>query len=126
MRRPLADGLTLIFQEETHLSQALALLKESGVPVLWIGKPKSGSEVSVDVAEIKNKRCWHIEEALTELFAQVEGQLETIRSIAVRYGGTVFLDLAFDHFETYPSLVFSGENMKKIRALEADIGIDPY
>ena len=60
------------------------------------------------------------------MFSRVDNYLNKIKEITKKYNGKICIDIAFYEYGTYPALLFSGENMKKIHYLEADISIDPY
>ncbi|MBR3956082.1 MAG: hypothetical protein IKJ63_11485 [Clostridia bacterium] len=90
----------------------------------WLPKHRKGSKLTI--AEIYYEKFWDLEDALTHLFQIVDGKLPTIKEINKKYNGKVLLDIAFYQYGTYPSLTLDGQNMEKIRFLEADISIDPY
>ena len=86
-------------------------------------KPKCESLVSLDIAIVKNERFWYLDDALTKMFSKIV-QIEQLKELVSKYKGTFCIDIAFYQNGTYPALEFIGDNMKKIRFLEADISID--
>ena len=52
--------------------------------------------------------------------------LKNISAATARFNGSILIDLSFNHYEKYPSLLFNGEHMKTIHMLGADLSIDPY
>jgi len=73
------------------------------------------------------KEFWHLDDALAELFESLDDcKINLFSQLLDEYSGTAFLDIAFYHYGTYPALGFTGRNMDIIRALKADISIDPY
>lgn len=101
-------------------------LKRIGVYDFKIRIPKYSQKMSHNIAVIKNEEFWYLDEALTKMFQKVEGFLPQLKEIIDEFQAEVVIDVAFYQYGKYPALMFSGDNMKKIRFLEADISIDPY
>lgn len=80
--------------------------------------------VEVIYREVKHYSCWEIDDLLTKLFGLCN--FDIIRSAQKNLAAKVLVDISFVHRETYPALIFEGENMKRIHELQADISIDPY
>lgn len=74
--------------------------------------------------EVRNFCSWDVDELLTALFAQCN--FAVIYSAQKRLGARVLIDISFTHYDKFPALIFCGDNMNQIHALEADISIDPY
>lgn len=119
-------AISLSFNKDIDTFSISNDLKKFGIQNIEIHKPKCEPIVCIDIAIIKNEPFWYLDEALTKMFLQVENRLTNIKEIIEKFHGKVCIDVAFYHYGTYPALKFSGENMKKIRYLEADISIDPY
>ena len=118
--------ISFSFDENVDVDMILNDLKGLGIYDTEVIRPKCFPRVSIGFAEIYYERFWYISEALTKMFSKVEGRLPQLKALLARYNGSAFIDIAFYQYGTYPALDFDGENMKKIRFLEADIGIDPY
>lgn len=74
--------------------------------------------------EVKNLCCWEVNDLLTELFLQCNFEVLTLAQDQL--DARVIVDITFQHYERYPSLLFNGENMARIHMLKADISIDAY
>ena len=118
-------ALSIVFDQSINVDVVLSNLKEFVLSEIKIRRPKYETSVCLDVAIVNNERLWHLDEALTKVFAQIH-QIERMKEFVFEHGGTFYIDIAFYQYGTYPSLEFVGENMKKIRFLEADISIDAY
>lgn len=82
--------------------------------------------IYVSFAEVYYEQYWDIDDALTEMFSKVEPHFSHICSIIDNFKCHSLIDIAVCVYETFPALLFSGKNMKKIHSLNADISIDPY
>lgn len=80
--------------------------------------------IEVRYREVKWFSGWEIDDLLTKLFGLCN--FDIIRSAQKNLAAKVLVDISFVHRETYPALIFEGENMKRIHELQADISIDPY
>jgi len=119
-------AISLFFKRDIDTFSISNGLKQLGIQNIEIHKPKYEPVVRVNIAIIKNEPFWYLDEALTKMFLQVENCLTDVKEIIEKFHGEACIDIAFHHYGTYPALEFSGESMKKIRYLEADISIDPY
>lgn len=68
--------------------------------------------------------AWDIETALKELFGLCD--IKRINEVSNRFGGEIWVIIAFYHYDKYPALIFEGETMETIRELKANISIDAY
>lgn len=84
------------------------------------------NELSYTLAETGNVPSWNLADVLNQLFTLLDGKLNDLKQLVLKYGYSFYVDIAFYQHGTYPALYFSGEAMKKIIFLEADISIDPY
>ncbi len=80
----------------------------------------------VSFARLYYKTFWDIDDALTEMFAKIDPYLPQICEIAEQFHGRFIIDIALCVYGAFPALMFSGENMRKIHSMKADISIDPY
>lgn len=119
-------AISISFEKGIDASFISDRLKQLGIVSFEMHKPKFDSIVCVKIAIIKNEPCWYLDEALAKMFLQVDSCLAEIKEIINKYHGETWIDVAFYQHGTPPALTFSGENMKKIRYLEADISIDAY
>ena len=90
---------------------------------------KKNSESSVKcliVAKTGYLKTWYLDEALAQLFRKIEGILPELADLTQVHGAKALVNIAFWQYGTYPALSITGKNMAHIRALWADIDIDPY
>ena len=120
------DAPTFEYDKDEDAEMAVKEFTSMGVSDIEVVKPQCSSITKISIATVKNKRLWDIDDALTIMFSRVDNYLNTIKEITKKYNGKICIDIAFYEYGTYPALLFSGENMKKIHYLEADISIDPY
>lgn len=120
------SAMTFEYDKDEDAEMAVKEFTSMGVSDIEVVKPQCSSITKISIATVKNKRLWDIDEALTIMFSRVDNYLNTIKEITKKYNGKICIDIAFYEYGTYPALLFSGENMKKIHYLEADISIDPY
>ena len=120
------SAMTFEYNKDEDAEMAVKEFTSMGVSDIKVVKPQCSSITKISIATVKNKRLWDIDEALTIMFSRVDNYLNKIKEITKKYNGKICIDIAFYEYGTYPALLFSGENMKKIHYLEADISIDPY
>lgn len=120
------SAMTFEYDKDEDAEMAVKEFTSMGVSDIEVVKPQCSSITKISIATVKNKRLWDIDDALTIMFSRVDNYLNTIKEITKKYNGKICIDIAFYEYGTYPALLFSGENMKKIHYLEADISIDPY
>ena len=126
-RTPLIFCAIIIFFHNKNIIEARTALSSLPIGEIECRQDKADNELCyVEISRINNERFWELGEALTKMFSYVDDYLTQICKIIYKYNGTVKLDVAFYHYKTFPSLVIEGENMRKIRMLEADISIDAY
>ncbi len=80
----------------------------------------------INFARVYYKQYWDIDDALTEMFSKIDVYIPQICEIINEFQGKAMIDIALCVYETFPALLFSGENMRKIHMMNADISIDPY
>lgn len=80
--------------------------------------------LEVTICKVENIVSWEVSEVLGILFKKCS--IEKVVIAKEEYGGTVFVDISFVHWEKYPVLIFEGSAMQIIHKLQAEIGIDPY
>lgn len=116
------------FPENIEVSPIIDSLKQIGITKMKINKPRYDSAVSISISICDDgyKSFWYLEDALTEMFSHIDSCLFDLCKIIKKFHGEVIIDIAFYQYGTYPALEFCGENMRKIRYLEADISIDAY
>ena len=120
------SAMTFEYDKDEDAEMAVKEFTSMGVSDIEVVKPQCSSITKISIATVKNKRLWDINDALTIMFSRVDNYLNTIKEITKKYNGKICIDIAFYEYGTYPALLFSGENMKKIHYFEADISIDPY
>ena len=120
------SAICISFNEDAAIDLIIEELNTAEIGMIKMRKPKFEASVVLELAIVYYERFWELDEALTKMFGQVAGRLEQLKNIANKYRGKMYIDIAFYQYGTYPALIFCGENMEKIRFLEADISIDPY
>ena len=118
-------AISIIFEQSVNVDEIANSLRKMGISEINVCRPTCESLVSLDIAIVKNERFWHLDSALTKMFSKIV-RIEELKKLASKYKGSFCIDIAFYQHGTYPSLEFIGDNMKKIRFLEADISIDAY
>ena len=118
-------AISIIFEQSVDVDNILFDFKRHGMSEIKVHKPKLESSICLDIAIINNERFWHLDEALTKMFSKIDN-ISQLKSLGDRNGGSFLIDIAFYKCGSYPSLDFTGENMDKIRFLEAEISIDAY
>ena len=119
-------AISLSFGTEINIASIVNELNNCGVYDVKIRRPKNEAKICVDIAAIRNKCFWELNDALSEMFSQVEQCLSDIKDIATKNQGDIYIDIAFYQYGRYPALVINGKNMKNICFLEANISIDPF
>lgn len=119
-------AISVLFERDADIPSITDALSKIGIHDFKICIPKCDPVVCIDIAIIKYEPFWYLDEALTKMFRQVENSISDLKEIIKKFQGKVCIDVAFCKHGTYPALEFSGENMKKIHFLEADISIDPF
>ncbi len=110
--------------ENNNFSRIVKDLKEIGISEIEIQERPDW--ISMTFAVVNNEPFWDIDDALTKMFSQLHVSLDDLKQIVENYQGEIMIDIAFYHYGRYPALEFSGENMKKIHFLEANISVDAY
>ena len=119
-------AITVLFDENMDVVPIVHSLRQIGISKVEIIKPQYDSVICLSIATVDNERFWYLDEALSKMFSQVGGCLSGLKEVVIKSRGEIRIDIAFYQYGTYPALEFSGDNMKKIRFLEADISIAPY
>lgn len=118
-------AISIIFEQSADVDKILSSLREIGISEIKVCKPKCESLVSLDIAIVKKEQFWYLDDALTKMFLKID-RIEQLKKVVREHKGNFCIDIAFYQYGTYPALEFIGENMEKIRYLEADISIDAY
>ena len=119
-------AIVVRLDERINVSLVIHDLQKIGIHNVVTRKPRYDSSVCLSVVLVHNEEFWEINTALDKMFSKINSCLPQFKRIVKKYGGTVYIDVAFYQYGTYPALVFSGKNMEKIHYLEANISIDPY
>lgn len=119
-------AISIMLNENADISALIEKLKQLGIADIKIITPKYEATLSLEIAIVKNEKFWYLDEALTKMFSQIDNCLIQLKKMVDIFEGRICIDIAFYQYGTYPALEFMGENMKKIRFLEADISIDAY
>jgi len=118
-------AISMLFDQDVEVDKIVASLKEMGISEVNVNRPKYELLVSLDIAIVKFERFWYLDDALTKMFSKIN-DIGRLKEIVTEYRGSFCIDIVFYQYGTYPALEFIGDNMKKIRFLEADISIDAY
>ena len=118
-------AISIVFEHNVDIDEILFGLRKIGISEIKVCSPKCESLISVDIAIVKNEKFWYLDDALTKMFSKIV-RIEELKEVVSKYKGNFCIDIAFYQYGTYPALDFVGENMKKIRFLEADISVDAY
>ena len=97
-----------------------------GVNVLEEKISKEHDLVRIVIAREDYSANWYLDEVLASLLSQIKVSLSQVREIAHLHNAGIQIDIALWQYGTFPSLSIAGDNMRKIRELEADIDIDAY
>ena len=119
-------AISIMLNENANIEALIERLNRLDIVDIEITAPKYESIVSLEIAMVRNEKFWYLDEALTKMFNQIDNYLVQLKNLIDIFEGKVCIDIAFYQYGTYPALEFMGENMKKIRFLEADISIDAY
>lgn len=119
-------AICILFDKESETDLFSEALNQIGIHDFKIRFPKYSQRMCYDMAIVNNEEFWYLDEALAKMFQKVDGVLPQLKEFVDEFKGKIFIDIAFYQYGKYPALLFSGDNMKKIRFLEADISIDPY
>ena len=119
-------AISIMLNENANIEALIERLNRLDIVDIEITAPKYESIVSLEIAMVRNEKFWYLDEALTKMFNQIDNYLVQLKNLVDIFEGKVCIDIAFYQYGTYPALEFMGENMKKIRFLEADISIDAY
>lgn len=119
-------SISIMLNENADIGALIEKLKQLGIANIKIITPKYETTIGLEIAIVKNEKFWYLDEALTKMFSQIDNCLVQLKKIIDIFEGKICIDIAFYQYGTYPALEFVGENMKKIRFLEADISIDAY
>ena len=119
-------AISIVLNENTDANELIEKLNQLGIVDVEITTPKFESIISLEIAVVRNEKFWYLDEALTKMFNQIDNYLVQLKKLINDFEGKVCIDIAFYQYGTYPALEFMGDNMKKIRFLEADISIDAY
>lgn len=120
------SAISIVFKKDADVIPIIEELNGIGIPNIAIRTPKIDPVVCLDIAIVKNESFWELNDALSKMFMYVDGNLHGLKEITQKYRGEIWIDMAFYQHGTYPALIISGQNMKKIHFLEANISIDPY
>lgn len=112
--------------KEQYAIPFISALYEIGIDNFKYFPLKRTPFVYFEVAEIKYKPDWCLDDTLKEMFKKADNYLTKLKSLIEIFDGKTLIDISFYEYGTFPALIISGDNMKKIRFLEADISIDPY
>ena len=119
-------AVKLVFDKDINIDAVIEKLNKIGINEFRIKRPKYEKAVCIILDGVKYERLWYLDEALNIMFSHIDDKLIQIRDIVDCFHGEVILDISFWHYESYPALVFSHENINKIHLLNASISIDPY
>ena len=119
-------AISIVLNENADANELIEKLNQLGIVDVEITTPKFESIISLEIAVVRNEKFWYLDEALTKMFNQIDNYLVQLKKLINDFEGKVCIDIAFYQYGTYPALEFMGDNMKKIRFLEADISIDAY
>ena len=120
------SAIDVAFDKSIELSPIIDKLTVLGIDNIQICRPRFEYDVILKFAIVKRECFWYLEEALTKMFSYVDQNIIQLKDVITENNGIVFIDIAFYQYGTYPSLIFDGENMKKIHFLDANISIDAY
>lgn len=119
-------ALSICVDKSVDISFLEKELNDLGIYCQKIHKPRCEPIIGIDVAFIEYEKFWKLDSALSKMFSTIKWSYVQLKDVVNKYGGEIYIDIAFCHYGIYPALVISGDNMKKIRELEANISIDPF
>ena len=91
-----------------------------------IVSPMYFDEDLLKIASVAPTELWYLDDALALLFQQIKNHVCQLKEMLHSLNVVAQLNIAFVQYGTYPALMITGENMRYIRELGADISIDPY
>lgn len=118
-------ALSIVLNRDENIEIIIDEIHKLGILETKIIMPKFENIITIDIAIIQYEKSWYMDEILTKMFSKIDHCLIDLKRIIEKYHGIFCIDIAFSH-DIFPALEFSGENMSKIRFLEADISIDAY
>ncbi len=116
-------AISIILKQTVDVEEISSRLREMGISKIKVCRPKCASSVSLDIAIVEYERFWYLDDALKKMFSKIV-RIDELKELVCEYKGSFFIDIAFYQYGTYPALEIVGDNMRMIRFLEADIGID--
>ena len=119
-------ALSVSAEENESISYIAEKFQQLGISEYEIITPKFDSYANINFAIVRNEKHWYLDDALTKMFSKIDDCLPQLKKIVDDYGAKLCIDIAFYQHGTYPALEFIGDNMSKIRFLEADISIDAF
>ena len=117
-------AISLVFNKTVDVTSVIDELKHLNLFEFKICEPKYEATTCLDIVIVQNEHFWELNDALTKMFSKVAGHLRELKQIATKYQGEVLIDIAIYQHGNYPAIVISGQNMKNIHFLEANISID--
>ena len=119
-------ALSIMLKKDTSVDLFLSKLRDIGIFEYRVYSPKYEDAVYIDIAEIYYDRNWYLDDVLSKMFSHIDGSLAELKKLIDQFAIKLEVDIAFCQYGSYPALEFVGDNMKKIRFLEAEISIDAY
>ncbi len=119
-------ALVLTFNQWVDIELIIHELKKIGIDEAEVRKPRTEPLICLDIAIVKYEQFWELNDALAKMFLAIDDCLRPLKNIIDKYQAETYIDIAFYYYGTYPALSIYGENMEKIRFLEANISIDPF
>lgn len=118
-------ALSIELENNVNFNRIVESLKMIGVHDTKVVIPKSEPLINLDFAIVDYEQFWYLDDALTKMFSKIH-DIKRLKTLVNECCGHFFVDIAFYQYGTYPALEFKGENMSKIRFLNADIIINAY
>lgn len=119
-------AVELAFHNNTDENTIINSLQSMGITEYKVVKPKLSDKIIFKIAIVHYKKSWELNDVLIESFSRIETNLEELVSIVNENNGSVYIDIAFVGYDTYPALYFSNKVLDIIHTLHAEISIDPY
>ncbi|MDE7182768.1 MAG: hypothetical protein K2O41_07095 [Clostridia bacterium] len=116
--------LSVLYAEERCAEMLIKRLSVLGFENLKINKAISYNEFSINLSSNIKQDVWDIDEAISYSFSSVKDKLNELKAIVDETNGRFFVGIIIEKFDVYPTMLFSGENMKVIHFLNADISMD--
>lgn len=113
--------LKLSYAKNSDINTFINKLKGIGIDVLKVYVPKCASEINLGIAIVKYEEFWYLEDALSKMFAYIDEKIDELRNFLIESKAKSIIEVAFRHYGTYPALIISEENMKKIHFLNINI-----